>query len=185
MPGTMYVFAAAPPEGLLQNILASGVPAGRKHRVKTGKGAPVYITLVDPFVVKEEDTSSFEMRVARLQKWAGSQASFFIELSNRYFFNQRPMPVVFADALNRRHFGDLHPAFFRELNKYVNTGNLFYPYQAHMDIDHKYVAPDGSQEYHSSSFVCNTFYLWKYTGAGWQMCREFRLSGRLEQLSLF
>ncbi len=190
---SLYMFALMPPPELSGTIHAIREDFSKKFKFKKALKPPVHITLFDPFQIPEASSLIFEQTITQMQQWASLQAPFNIDLRNYNFFNNPQHPVVYVDVIKRSSIKNFHSNFITELTKYKLTNKHPHSFTPHVTIGYRDVTIDAfplirayySQQTFSSSFTCNTFYLWKHNGANWQVIKTYYLDGKGEQLTLF
>lgn len=189
---SLYMFAFMPPAELAKRLDLMRVEFSELFKFYKGLKPPVHITLYEPFQMLNEKTSTFEAYIAKLQEWASFQHPFKVDLRDFNFFNNPKHPVVYVDVLKSKAIKNFHAGFINELGKFHLQG-IGRSYTPHITIGYRDVTPEafpGIKDYYSrqtfsSSFVCNTFYLWKHDGTNWQVIKTFYLDGRSDQLTLF
>jgi 2'-5' RNA ligase len=187
------MFTFAPPAELANKIHSIRKEFSKQFDSHKALKPPVHITLFDPFQIPIDLSSGFERYISRLQHWASGQLPFKIDLRNFNFFSSPQQPVVYVDVVRSLRIINFRSSFIHELAKYHLTDTGSGSYKPHITIGYRDVTSEAfpaiknyySKQTFSSSFVCDSFYLWKHDGKNWQVVQTFFLNGKGEQLALF
>lgn len=166
---SLYMFAIVPPAGLGKEIDDLRHEFSENFQCYRALKPPVHVTLFPPF----KATADIEQKILPLQKWAGQQLPFILNLHNFSFFENRKNPVLFIDVVKSEQLKNLHSGFLRQIKNYLPPAIEIdkSQYHPHFTIGYRDITPEimpnASPKTEETLLVVNKLKVWFEAERNW------------------